>query len=110
MICERSVKTFCKDFNKIENYEKAINDSTQTWQCHHRLEIMPFSGKEVSTKSLEELGLYYNQPPEAFIFLTEKEHKALHLSSRNKTRTNISSIAKKITNSIFLFILSPKII
>lgn len=88
MICEKSVKTFCKDFNKIENYEKAINDSTQTWQCHHRLEIMPFSGKEVSIKSLKELGLYYNQSPEAFIFLTEKEHKALHLSSRNKTRTN----------------------
>lgn len=88
MICEGSVKTFCKDFTKIENYDEAINDSTQTWHCHHRLEIMPLSGKEVSTKRLKELGLYYNQSPEALIFLTEQEHKALHLSSRNKIRTN----------------------
>lgn len=89
MICERTIYLFCNgDITKIENYEKAINDKTQVWQCHHRLEIMPFSNREISHKKLIEMGLYYNQPAEALIFLTEKEHKSLHSSRRNKIRTN----------------------
>lgn len=37
MICEHTVKKFCKDdISKIENYELAINDSSM-WHCHHRL-------------------------------------------------------------------------
>ena len=88
MICLRTVPFFCKDFTKIENYDLAILDKSQTWHCHHRLEIMPFSGKEISVERLKELGLYENQPAEAFIFLTEKDHKALHTSARNKVRTN----------------------
>lgn len=89
MICERTIYLFCNgDITKIENYEKAINDKTQVWLCHHRLGIMPFSNKEVSHEKLIEMELYYNQPAEALIFLTEEEHKSLHTSSRNKTRTN----------------------
>lgn len=29
----------CEDPSLIENYELAINDDTQIWDCHHRLEI-----------------------------------------------------------------------
>ena len=31
------VKKFCnEDISLIENYNKAISDSNQTWDCHHR--------------------------------------------------------------------------
>ena len=33
-------KKFCKDdISLIENFDKAISDSNQTWDCHHRREI-----------------------------------------------------------------------
>lgn len=68
---------FCTRPWLIENYEEAMNDKTQTWECHHRLEIAPFSGKHISHKRLIELGMYFNVEPEALIFLTETEHKKL---------------------------------
>lgn len=35
MICIYTVKKFCKeDPSMIENYDKAIADKTQTWDCH----------------------------------------------------------------------------
>ena len=40
MINEYIAKRFCKeDLTKIENYDKAIADTTHTWHCHHRTEI-----------------------------------------------------------------------
>ena len=40
MICIKTAKKFCKDdISKIENYDKAIADTTQTYECHHRLEL-----------------------------------------------------------------------
>lgn len=78
MINLRHIKEYCKDYTKIENYEKAMKDETQVWECHHRLEIAPCSGKKISMKFLKEQGLYYNQPPEALIFLTTTEHNSLH--------------------------------
>ena len=79
MICYGSVIKYCKDYQKIENYDKAIADKTQTWHCHHRLELAPFSGKNVTANRLIQLGMYYNVQPEALIFLTEKEHRSLHM-------------------------------
>ena len=39
MISENQVKKYCReDISLIENYDKAINDKTQTWDCHHRKE------------------------------------------------------------------------
>lgn len=40
MIDKRRAKSYCKeDVTKIENYDKAVNDKTQTWHCHHRDEV-----------------------------------------------------------------------
>ena len=40
MINEYNAHRFCRDdISKIENYDKAINDTTQTWEIHHRLEL-----------------------------------------------------------------------
>lgn len=39
MICldYRHAKLWCcEDISKIENYDKAIADKTQTWVCHHK--------------------------------------------------------------------------
>lgn len=34
----RRHKSLCKDYENIENYEKAKADNFKNWECHHRLE------------------------------------------------------------------------
>ena len=78
MICERTIKKFCKeDISLIENYDKAITDDTQTWDCHHRRETV------LSRKDLIEIGEYYNRPACELIFLTHSEHLRLHMTGNN---------------------------
>ena len=84
MIKKNLVKDYCcEDASLIENYQKAIEDDTQTWHCHHRLEICDENGKERSLqKSRDELiaeNLYYNRPASELIFLTKSEHRSLHM-------------------------------
>lgn len=35
---EPNYRCYCRHPELIENYEKAIVDTTQTWEVHHRLE------------------------------------------------------------------------
>lgn len=72
---------YCKDdITKIENYDKAISDTTQTWQCHHRLELT-LDGEFAHTASeLDRMGMYFNRPYFELIFLTQQEHLAIHPS------------------------------
>lgn len=82
MINEGYAKKFCRDdISKIENYEQAINDTTQTWCCHHRdeVKILP-SGVTVirSAKDLKDAGRYFGCPANELIFLTRSEHVKLH--------------------------------
>ena len=73
MICFEYAKKYCKDdISSIENYDKAIADSNQVWDCHHRREL------ETSKKELIEIGEYYSRPASELIFLTKKEHISLH--------------------------------
>ena len=73
MICEESAKSYCKDdISLIENYDKAIADKTQVWQCHHRRETI------YSVKDLQDIGEYYNRPACELIFLTPMDHRRLH--------------------------------
>ena len=65
-------KICCEDLSLIENYELAINDTTQTWECHHR------RGTIYSGKDLKEIGKYYNRPAAELIFLTPFAHRSLH--------------------------------
>lgn len=87
-----TVRSFCKeDISLIENYDKAIADNTQTWDCHHRLEIQ---GKKIlSVKELKEQKLYYKRPACELIFLTHSEHSILHNENRK------SDWNKKISES-----------
>lgn len=78
MICEQVFRLkkngepycdcYCRNPELIENYDKAIADTTQTWQVHHRKEEF------YSQKELIEKGEYYDVSPEELIFLTKSEH------------------------------------
>ena len=75
MIDEYRAKRYCKDdISKIENYDKAIADSTQVWDCHHRTEIW----WNCTKKELIENECYYNRKACELIFLTHAEHARLH--------------------------------
>ena len=77
MICEYTAKKYCcEDLSLIENYELAINDTTQMWECHHRGEISPCG--RVLADDLNKLGLYYKRPAAELIFLTPTAHRQLH--------------------------------
>ena len=86
MICLRTVKDFCKDFTKIENYDKAIADKTQTWECHHRIETHNSDGEKrlvhLTREELKMMDMYYNRPSDELIFLTKVEHRNLHHKGR----------------------------
>lgn len=74
MINEKQLNKFCcEDISLIENYEKAIADTTQTWDCHHKKEDEGYSQKQ-----LKEMELYFERPASELILLTHAEHSSLH--------------------------------
>ena len=85
-------KRFCKeDISKIENYDKAISDTTKMWHCHHRTEIW----WNCSKKDLIENECYYNRKACELIFLTPAEHKRLHnVNKSDETRRKMSESLK----------------
>ena len=95
MISEKSVKRFCKVFTKIENYEKAMADTTQTWCCHHRLELIATGGVcDVSRKDLIDWDIYYDRPADELIFLTKVEHENLHKKGKRHSKETKRKISK----------------
>lgn len=90
MISKSIERYCCEDISKIENYENAVNDTHKMWQCHHRLETHNSDGErrliDLTTKELKALGTYYHRPASELIFLTTKEHRALHMKD-HKGRT-----------------------
>jgi len=81
MICLDTVKQYCKEYRNIENYQEAVNDSSQTWHCHHRFEIE----YNLSKIDLQALGFYFNRPFYELIFLTPEEHMSLHMKGKSKS-------------------------
>ena len=75
-------KRYCKDYESIENYEKALADNFKGWHCHHRLETHTPDGKrrdvDIAQAELRALGMYWHRPSDELIFLTESEHDSLH--------------------------------
>lgn len=83
MINERQARKFCKeDLSKIQNYDAAIADTTQTWDCHHMTETW----WNCSKKELIENECYYNRKACELIFLTRAEHNSLHKKGNSYTR------------------------
>lgn len=91
MISLRSALAFCKeDISKIENYDLAVADTTQTWHCHHKRELLDENDnlleKEVSKDELIIQRKYYQIPAKDLIFLRPNEHMTLHAKKRPKRR------------------------
>ncbi|MBQ0112005.1 MAG: hypothetical protein KBT03_02640 [Bacteroidales bacterium] len=75
----KGIKYICSEYWNIENYEKAVNDETQMWHCHHRIEISDDGLHTIYSKEeLKKLGLYLHRSPNELIFLTKSEHMKLH--------------------------------
>lgn len=74
----------CEDVTKIENYDLAIADDSQTWDLHHRLEIN--DGYLNSREELKMMNLYYDRPAAELIFLTRSDHMAMHMKQRTGSR------------------------
>lgn len=97
MINIKHVKRYCKDYNLIENYQKAIEDPDTTWECHHKLEIG--SDYRNTIDDLIMMNLYYDRPPEELIFLKRSEHMSLHFkgipkSKEQRSKMSTSSMGK----------------
>ena len=90
-------KRFCKEPEKIENYEKAKADNFKGRRCHHRLETHTSDGVrrlvDITMEELKALDMYYNRPPSELIFLKISEHSSLHRKGKK------SSVESKKKNS-----------
>lgn len=84
----------CEDISLIENYDKAINDKTQVWHCHHKAETLPCG--RFSRNDLKKFNLYYNRPANELIFLRPKDHKKLHQLGKKRSE----EVCRKISESL----------
>lgn len=111
MIKISNAYAYCgEDISLIENYEEALNDKSQTWLCHHRLETHDEDGNwleledHITKKELIEKGKYYHRPASELIFLTKIEHVRVHRLTEamskgyytERTRKRMSEAAKKV--------------
>lgn len=91
-------EAYCKNYQDIENYEKALADDFKGWCCHHRLETHNSDGKrrlvDITAEELVSLGQYYNISSDELIFLTRSEHRSLHKHSE-ETKKKIAEAMKK---------------
>ena len=98
-------KQYCKDYENIENYDKAKKDNFKGWECHHRLETHTSDGErrlvDINQKELIALGMYYNRPAEELIFLTIKEHheyrKGKQFSEEHKNKLSEAKKGKHLS-------------
>lgn len=72
-------KHFCKDdYSLIENYYQAVNDKSQLYDLHHRLELTLDGEFAHDVEDLIRMGMYYDRPYFELIFLPHGEHSKLH--------------------------------
>ena len=95
MINEGKTKMKCReDFSLIQNYDKAISDKEQIWDCHHRL------GTVIPKKKLLEIGLYFNRPAIELIFLTHEEHTILHRKGKRHSEKSKQKMSEALKGRI----------
>lgn len=89
----KHLKYICKNYENIENYQKAKADNFKNWECHHRLETHNSDGErrqvDITMSELIALDMYWDRPAEELVFLPESEHKSLHM------KENQHSLCKK---------------
>lgn len=91
-------KRFCKEPEKIENYEKAKADNFICWQCHHRLETHTSDGErrpiDITRDELKALDMYYDRPADELVFMTTKEHRQLHMKGKQFSEEHKNKISE----------------
>ena len=94
-------KQYCKDYENIENYQKAKADDFKNWEVHHRLETHNSDGErrlvDITADELKALDMYYNRPADELIFMTIYEHSRLHMKGKHlseETRKKLSAASK----------------
>ena len=102
-----SFKLYCKDFENIENYEKAKADNFKNWEVHHRLETHNSDGErrlvDITADELKALDMYYHRPAEELIFMTIYEHSRLHMKGKHlseETKKKIGAASKGNKNAL----------
>lgn len=85
-------KQYCKDYENIENYEKAKADNFVGWDCHHR------KGADISRERLIALGMYYNRPASELIL---SEHQSLHQKGKKCSKKKMSEAKKGEKNNFY---------
>lgn len=93
------VYAYCKDddISKIENYDKAIADNSQTWICHHKdeVKVLPSGIKVYRSKDeLIENNRYYHCPANELIFLTREEHHKVHYTGKSHSIEHNKAISE----------------
>ena len=92
-IKKQKTKHFCcEPLENIENFQEAVNDKTQQWCLHHRLEIG--EDYENTEEQLKMMGLYYNRPACELIYLPMGIHTSLH----NKHKLKLGKLKSFIGN------------
>ena len=96
-----SFKYYCKDYEHIENYDKAKADDFKNWEVHHRLETHNSDGErrlvDITADELKALDMYYNRPADELIFMTIYEHSRLHMKGKHlseETKKKIGAASK----------------
>ena len=93
-----SFKYYCKDYENIENYEKAKADDFKNWEVHHRLETHNSDGErrlvDITADELKALDMYYNRPADELIFMTIYEHSRLHMKGKHRTEETRKKIGE----------------
>ena len=91
-------KYYCKDYENIENYDKALKDNFKGWNCHHRLETHNSDGErrlvDITKKELKALDMYYNRPADELIFMTTSEHIRLHHKGKHRSEETKNKIVE----------------
>lgn len=98
----KNLNNICKeDISLVQNYEKAVDDTTQIWELHHRL------GAVISRQDLIKMDLYYNRPAIELIFVTREQHNIIHHKGKiypplsNETKLKISEACKGELNGFY---------
>lgn len=85
---KHNFQRFCPTrYTEIENYELALADNFEGWDCHH------IKGEEYSKRWLLEHDMYYNRTdPAEFRFIRHEEHSTFHnKGERNHCKLNGSN-------------------
>lgn len=90
MINKNCAEKYCKEYWKIENYQEAVNDPFQMWDCHHRREIDWILSKE----ELISIGRYYGVHYSELIFIPHDEHARLHTKGKPKSAEQKHNMSK----------------